>query len=440
MRWLAVLVMVLFLSLATLAIVDATHAGAAASSQDAQDPVVDDAAEMIEEGRNIFRHDTFGDEAFWTDVLRLHEPISTLTPRQALGAGLKVDQAALPESVVQGLQAGTVDLDDPAVTLALLEADAVLGVKGTVENGTLQSIGLTCAFCHSTVDDALAPGIGRRLDGWANQDLNVGAIVGLSPNLQAIADILSRGGTAVDVATVERVLESWGPGKYDAQLLLDGKGLRPDGRSGATIIPPAFGLAGVNLHTWTGWGSIPYWNAFVATTQLHGIGTFFDPRLEDAEKFPVAAANDFGNVRPPEGEEDQVTSKLPALHFYQLALRAPEAPPGSFDEAAAERGQALFAGKARCAECHVPPLYTEPGWNMHTPEEIGIDDFQAMRSPDERYRTAPLRGLHTHMERGFYHDGRFATLRDVIDHYDAHFGLGLSGEEKQALVEYLKSL
>jgi hypothetical protein len=439
MRSLALVVFVL--GLAALSLADATRAGGAARARnDQQDAVMDDAAQTLAEGRNVFRHDTFGDEAFWTDVLRLHEPISRLSPRQALGAGLKVDQAALPESVVQDLRAGRVNLDDPSVTLALLQADAVLGVKATIQNGSLRSVGLTCAVCHSTVDDALAPGIGRRLDGWANQDLNVGAIVSLSPNLQAIADLLGRGGTAVDVATVKKVLESWGPGKYDAELLLDGKGLRPDGKSAATLIPPAFGLAGVNLHTWTGWGSVPYWNAFVANTQMHGVGTFFDPRLEDAQKFPVAAANGFGNVRPPAGEEDRITSKLPALHFYQLALRAPAAPQGTFDRGAAERGNALFRGKARCAECHVPPLYTEPGWNMHTAEEIGIDDFQAKRSPDERYRTAPLRGLHTHMKRGFYHDGRFATLRDVVDHYDAHLGLQLGSDEKDALVEFLKSL
>lgn len=433
-------VSVLTLSAATLLLAGAMRSGPGEGAREGRSTLVRDSAETLAEGRDIFRNDTFGDEAFWTDVLRLHEPISTLSPRQALAAGLKVDQDALPENVVQDLRGGRVNLDDPAVTLALLQADAVVGVKGKVEDGRLRSIGLTCAVCHSTVDDALATGIGRRLDGWAAQDLNVGAIVALSPNLQAIADILSRGGTAVDVDTVRTVLESWGPGKYDAQLLLDGKGFRPDGKPAATIIPPAFGLAGVNLHTWTGWGSVTYWNAFVANTQMHGIGTFFDPRLDDAEKFPVAAANGLGHVTPPDGAEDQVTSKLAALHFYQLALRAPRAPEGSFDRGAADRGQALFGGKARCFECHVPPLYTEPGWNMHTAEELGIDDFQAKRSPDERYRTAPLRGLHTHMKRGFYHDGRFATLRDVVDHYDAHLGLQLTADEKGALVEFLKSL
>ena len=207
--------------------------------------------------------------------------------------------------------------------------------------------------------------------------------------------------------------------------MLDGKAFQPDGRSAATLIPPAFGLAGVNLHTYTGWGSVTHWNAFVAVLEMQGKGTFYDPRLDDASKFPIAAANGFGNVRR---EPDLVTPKLGALHFYQLAIPAPPPPQGSFDARAAERGKALFAadGKARCASCHVPPLYTEPGFNLHAPEEIGIDAFQAQRGPEDGYRTTPLRGLWTHTQGGFYHDGRFATLRDVVDHYDAFQSLGLN--------------
>lgn len=418
------------------------------ASSDRADPEngAPDSQAMRRAGRRIFRFDTFGDEVFWTGVLRLHEPLSQVSPRNALAVGLKVDVDALPREVVADLRSGRVDLDDPAVTLLLLQANAVLGVKGVVEGGRIRSVGLTCALCHSTVDDSLAPGVGRRLDGWANQDLNVGAVVGLSPNLQAIADLLSRGGTPVDVATVKQVLASWGPGKYDAELNLDGKGFRPDGGSGATIIPPAFGLTGVNLHTWTGWGSVPYWNAYVAVTQLRGIGTFFDPRLDDAGRFPVAAAAGLGNVRPPPGQDDLVTGKLAPLHSYQLSLAPPRPPEGTFDPRLAADGAAVFSGKARCATCHVPPAFTEPGWALHTAEELGIDDFQAMRSPDGRYRTAPLKGLWTHMKRGFYHDGRFPTLPDVIDHYDRNgIGnggkpLGLTGPEKGALVEYLKSL
>ncbi len=400
------------------------------------------AERMMEQGREIFRFDTFGDEAFWGDTLRLHRAIQGerfggvgpgVSPRTALAVGLKVDADALPRSLVNQLRRGRVNLDDPATTLALLKLNAVVGVKGLFNpDGTLQSMGISCAFCHSTVNDSLAPGIGRRLDGWANQDLNVGAIVALAPNLQPVADLLG-----VNVATVRTVLASWGPGKFDAELFLDGKAFRPDGKSAATLIPPAFGLAGVNLHTWTGWGSVTHWNAFVANLEMHGKGTFYDPRLNDPVKFPIAARNGFGNVR---GTPDLTTAKLAALHFYQLAIPAPSPPEGSFNQEAAARGKVIFMGQAQCAVCHVPPLFTEPGWNMHTAEEIGIDDFQAKRSPDERYRTAPLRGLWTHQKRGFYHDGRFATLLDVVNHYNSLKQLNLTEQQKRDLVEYLKSL
>jgi hypothetical protein len=233
------------------------------------------------------------------------------------------------------------------------------------------------------------------------------------------------------------VLNSWGLGHFDAELFLDGKAFRPDGKTAAVLIPPAFGLAGVNLHTWTGWGSVTYWNAFVANLEMHGKGTFFDPRLNDATQFPVAAAAGFGNVR---NTPDLITPKLADLQFYQLGITAPKPPKGSFDENAAARGKELFEGQAKCATCHVLPLFTEPGWNMHTPEEIGVDDFQANRAPDKRYRTAPLKGLWTHTKGGFYHDGRFATLGDVVHHYNSFFGLGLSDSQVHDLVEYLSSL
>jgi hypothetical protein len=400
------------------------------------------AQRMLEEGKQTFRFDTFGDEAFWSDALQLHRAIAGaqnggvgpgVSPKTALAVGLKVDSAALPDMLISQLKQGRVNLDDPATTLALLKIGAVVGVKGTFsDSGSLQSVGITCALCHSTVDNSFAPGIGRRLDGWANRDLNVGAITALSPNLRPVADLLG-----VDEATVRTVLQSWGPGKFDAELFLDGKAFRPDGKSAATLLPPAFGLAGVNLHTWTGWGSVTHWNAFVANLEMHGQGTFYDPRLNDPVKFPIAAREGFGNVR---ANPDLITAKLPALQFYQLAIPAPAPPDGSFDRTAAKRGEALFNGQAKCATCHVPPIYTEPGWNMHTPEEIGIDDFQAKRSPDERYRTAPLKGLWTHQKGGFYHDGRFPTLRDVVEHYNSFFGTNLSEQQKVDLVEYLKSL
>jgi mono/diheme cytochrome c family protein len=407
----------------------------------AREPIARAAADAFLEGQETFRFDTFGSEAFWGGKLRLHEAIAGepnggvgdgVSPRTALAVGLKVDAERLPAKLQQQLLRGEVNLDDPATTVALLKLGAVVGVKGAFEGNRLTSVGINCALCHSTVDDSFAPGIGRRLDGWANRDLDVGTIVSLAPDLSPFTTLLG-----VNDETVRTVLRSWGPGKFDAELVLDGKAFRPDGKSAATLLPPAYGLAGVNLHTWTGWGSVTHWNAFVANLEMHGQGTFFDPRLNDAAKFPIAAREGFGNVR---NTPDLITAKLPALHLYQLAIPAPAPPDGSFDRGLAAQGKTLFEGKAKCATCHVPPLYTEPGWNMHTGEEIGIDSFQADRSPDGRYRTAPLKGLWAHQKGGFYHDGRFATLADVLNHYDAHFALDLTDGEKQALTEFLKSL
>jgi mono/diheme cytochrome c family protein len=400
------------------------------------------ARRMLEDGRRIFRFDTFGSEAFFGDALQLHRAIagaknggvgSGVSPKTALAVGLKVDADALPDALKAQIRAGEVDLDNPATTLALLRLNAVVGVTGRFDDsGRIQSLGTQCALCHSTVDDSFAPGIGKRLDGWANRDLNVGAIVSLAPNLRPFVDLLR-----VDEATVRQVLASWGPGRYDAVLDKDGKAFRPDGGQAGTLIPPAFGLAGVNLHTWTGFGSVPYWNAYVGVTQMHGSGTFFDPRFRNADQYPVSARSGSGNVR---GTPDLVTAKLAALHFYQIAIPAPKAPKGSFDERAAARGKEVFNGRAQCSTCHVPPLFTEPGHNLHTPEELGIDAFQADRSPTRMYRTAPLAGLWTHQKGGFYHDGRFPTLAAVIEHYDRNFRLGLTDAEKGELIEYLKSL
>lgn len=402
------------------------------------------AREMFKAGREIFRFDTFGDEAFWGDTLRLHEAIAGeanggvgdgVTPRAALELGLKVDVDALPGNVREAIEDGTANLDDPKTTLALLKADAVIGVKGFfAENGTLRSMGVQCALCHSAVDDSLAPGIGRRLDGWPNRDLNIGAIVAIAPDLSAFADLLG-----VREEQVREVLLSWGPGKYDAQLVLDGKAFQPNGESSAVLLPAAFGMAGVNLHTYTGFGSVPYWNAYVAITQMHGKGNFVDIRLNDAEKYPIAARAGLSEVRV-DPDEDQLTSKLQALHYYQISIPAPKPPEDFFDAAAAERGKEIFAQKGQCATCHVPPLFTEPGFNAHTAAEIGIDDFQASRSPDEVYRTTPLAGLFTRFKGGFYHDGRFPTLEDVVEHYDDFFGLELTEAEQEDLIEYLKSL
>jgi len=400
------------------------------------------ARQMIESGRRIFRDDTFGSEAFWGDALQLHTAIAGeknggvgagVSPKTALSVGLKVDADALPDSLKQQIKGGKVNLDDPATTLALLKLNSVVGVKGLFDkSGKLRSMGIQCAFCHSTVDDSFSPGIGKRLDGWANRDLNVGAIVSLAPNLKPFTDLLGASNE-----TVKKVFASWGPGCFDAELDKDGKALRPDGKRACTLIPPAFGLAGVNLHTWTGFGSVTYWNAFVAVTEMHGSGTFFDARLSNREQYPVSAKSGSFNTR---GVPDQVTSKLAALHFYQLAIPSPKPREGSFDKAAAERGKELFNGKGKCSGCHVPPLFTEPGNNLHSPSEIGVDAFQADRSPTHMYRTAPLGGLWSHAKGGFYHDGRFAALRDVIEHYDKVLNLALSEQEKGTLVEYLKSI
>jgi hypothetical protein len=420
---------------------------------------------MLNDGRNIFRFDTFGDEAFWGGTLQLHKAIEGanlggvgpgVSPNAALNLGLKVDVDALPQTLQGQLRKGQVNLDDPATTVALLKLNAVVGVKGIFQGNTLTSVGLTCAVCHSTVDNSLAFGVGHRLDGWANRDLDPGKITAAAPDLSSVANLLG-----VSEAAVRTVLNSWGPGKFDAELFLDGKAFNPqqitDGVvtgtnvSGATLIPNAFGLAGYNQHTWTGaWGTVSYWNAFVANLELHGKGRFFDPRLNNAAKFPIAAANGFGDLPHIDPDDDLITGKLPALHFYQLAIPAPAPEAGTdFDSTAAARGDALFSGKAGCNSCHVEPLWTEPGWNLHTPAEIGIDSFEADRAPDGVYKSMNLAGIFIR-ENGlfmrpqnkgrYYHDGRFATLLDVINHYNTRFSLGLTAQEKLDVVEYLKSL
>lgn len=415
-----------------------------------QDTTVQNSVGMLLRGRQIFRFDTYGDQAFWGDTLQLHQKVKQLTPRQALGLGLKVDADALSDALQERIHKGKIDLDDPAVTLALLRRNAVLGVVGVFERGQLQSVGLTCAICHSTVNDSLAPGIGQRLDGWANRDLNSGAIIASAPNIKPFTDLLKIVNPTITDDQVRAVLNTWGPGKFDAELLLDGKAFQPDGRSAATLIPNTFDLGGHNLHTWTGgWGTVTYWNAFVANLELRGIGNFFDERLDNAAQFPIAAAARFGHISVDE-DEDQITSKLPALAYYQLSLPSPKPRAGvDFDRAAARRGDELFSGKANCASCHHEPIWTEPGWNTHKAAELKIDSFQADRSPDHSYRTMNLAALFVR-ERGlfmkpenkgrFYHDGRFQTLLDVVQSYNTRFTLGLTTQEMQDVVEYLKSL
>lgn len=444
-----------------------THSKSAAAQSQNHDPVVQNATQKVEQGRNIFRFDTFGDQAFWGGKLKLHQAIegaalggigAGVSPKTALGVGLKVDVDALPNNLLEQLLHGKVNLDDPAVTLQLLSLNSVVGLTGSFNSsGTLQSIGIQCAFCHSTVDNSFPtlcagqvmpnPGvgcIGHRLDGWPNRDLNVGAIIALAPDLSPFSDLLG-----LTQAQVRSVLNTWGPGKFDAELLLDGKAFNPqqitDGVvtgtnvPGASEIPPAFGLGGVNLHTWVGWGSVPHWNAFVANLEMGGTGRFFDPRLNNAEQFPIAAANGFGDLPHISPDSDLITSKLAALQLYQLSIPAPN-PTVPFDKVAAARGDTLFSGKAGCNNCHVEPLWTDPGWNLHAPNEICIDSFQANRGPDHRYRTAPIGAISTHLKGGFYHDGRFADLNAVVDHYNTCMHLGLDSGEKNDLIQYLISL
>lgn len=408
---------------------------------------------FLTQGKETFRFDTFGDEAFWGGQLGLHRAIATLSPTQVLDLGLKVDVDALSPSLVKQILRSHVNLNDPAVTVELLRHNAVLGVTGFFgRSGHLESVGIQCALCHSTVNDSVAPGIGRRLDGWANHDLNIGAIIASAPNVEPFVDKLRVVIPNIDADTVRTVFRSWGPGKFDAELLLDGKAFQPNGEPAATLIPNAFDMGGFNLHTWTGgWGSVPYWNAFVAVIEMQGIGTFFDERFDNAAQFPIAAAPQFrlGHVSV-DPDEDRVTPKLPALHFYQLALPSPKPEPWrDFDPVAAALGDELFSGKADCNSCHHEPLWTEPGWNDHSPGEMRIDPFQADRSPDHAYKTMNLAGLFVRenglfmkpANRGrFYHDGRFKTLLDVVESYNERFGLNLTVPEQRVLVEYLKSL
>ncbi|MCB1675597.1 MAG: c-type cytochrome [Halioglobus sp.] len=368
---------------------------------------------ILAQGRDIFRYDTFGDEIFWSDSLRMHEVIATaVDPQTALAVGLKVDAEALPDAVVEGIERGTIDLEDPATTVALLKLNAVVGLQGRVETvggvDTLQSVGVTCALCHSTVDDSFAPGIGKRLDGWPNRDLDPGAIIALSPAVAADA---------------RAVYSSWGPGMYDARFNFDGI-------NGPHVIPPAYGLAGINRITTTGDGDdIAYWNRYVAVTQMGGQGSFYDPRT---------------GVNVTNGTTDQVTEKLPALQAYQLSLTAPAPPPGSFDPAAAQRGKAVFEGAGQCVSCHSGERFTDANIRLHQPNQVvsepepnGIPSY-ASRTATGLYRTSPLEGIWQHPP--YFHNGIAPDLAAVVELYDDKKALQLSDAEKSDLVQYLKSL
>ena len=349
--------------------------------------------------QQTFRYDTFGDEVFWTDTLRMHEVIpAAVDPTTALAVGLKVDAEALPPGILN-----QVDLTDPATTVELLRLDAVVGLDATfAPDGSLATVGVTCAACHSTVDDSVAPGIGRRLDGWPNRDLDPGLILSLSPFFEDKPDARAQ-------------LQSWGPGMYDPYWNLDGI-------SDPVLIPPAYGLRDVPLETYSGEGPVSYWNAYVAITQMGGKGTF------QSDELGIDITSD----------PDLVTPKLPALRAYQFSLEPPAPPEGSFDPQAATRGEALFRGDAQCATCHSGPTFTDAGERLHTPEETGMDPAYAQRGTTGAYRTTPLRGAGQHPP--YFHDGSAATLLDVVEHYDTHFGLSLDEQQGADLVEFLKSL
>lgn len=385
-------------------------AAAATACGGSSDDAAAEQAALVEQGKQIFRFDTFGDEAQWTDALRLHEVIeAAVDPLTALSVGLKVDADALPPAVVEGIRNGSVDLKSPATTVALLKLDAVVGVRGTVETAggvdRLRRVGITCALCHSTVDDSFAPGIGKRLDGWPNRDLNPGAIIALSP--------------ALDAAT-KTALNSWGNGKFDPRHNVDGLN-KP------VVIPPAYGLAGIQRITYTGDGSeIAYWNRYVAVVEMGGLGSFTEPRL---------------NLSVTHGTVDLVSGKLPALQAYQLSLEAPAAPAGSFDAAAAARGKLVFEGAGRCATCHSGPHFTDANERLHPPADSMAEPetpSYASRSATKLYRTSPLRGVWQHPP--YFHDGSTATLDDVVARYDARLALGLTATQRADLVRYLKSL
>ena len=370
----------------------ASFAGSATSSL-AQD---DMSSQTVAAGQQIFRFDTFGDEQFWTDTLELNKAVEqNVDPTTALKVGLKVDADALPPGILK-----TVDLKSPATTVALLKMNAVVGVKATIDaNNHITRLGVTCALCHSTVDNSVMPGIGRRKDGWPNRDLNVGAIIALSSKVPAAQSA---------------IYKSWGPGKYDPRFNIDGKNT-------PLVLPPAYGLATVRNETYTAEGPISYWNAYVAVTQMHGHGNFSDPRLGiTIQQSP-----------------DMVTPKLAALRSYQHSISAPPPPPGSFDMAAAPRGKQVF--DENCATCHVGGNGTDNNSGvLHKPSETGMDAAYAMRTANKAYRTTPLRSLWQHAP--YFHDGSAETLESVVDHYASVRKLSLTEKQRADLVQYLKSL
>ena len=361
-----------------------------------QFPTARPSNDMERQGREIFRYDTFGDEQFWTDTARLHEVVlRQIQPLEALSLGLKVDMDRL--NLAKFL------IHNPFGTWGtkeLLRENAVVGVKATFDkDGHMTRIGITCALCHSTVDNALLPGIGHRLDGWPNRDLKVGRILAMLP---------------IYTDAQKAVLRSWPTGTYDPRFNFDGK-------STPLVLPPAHGLADVKNETYTAEGPISYWNNYVAVTQMHGHGKFSDPRLG------------VNIVQQP----DMVTPKLAALRAYQHSIPAPPSPGAFYNAGAAQRGKVVF--DANCARCHVNGNLTDNNSGvLHAPSETGMDPTYAERTTQKQYRTTPLRGLWQHGP--YFHDGSAKTLDDVVEHYVRVRNLQLTGSQKRDLVQYLKSL
>ena len=366
--------------------------------------------DLERQGREIFRDDTFGNERYWTDTAKLNEVVQEdIQPLEALSLGLKVDMDRL--NLFKFL------IHNPfstGGTKELLRQNAVVGVRAEVKDGKITRIGITCALCHSTVDNALLPGIGHRMDGAPNNDLKVGQILAKLASFSEDQKV---------------ILRSWPKGMYDPRFNFDGK-------STPLVLPPAHGLDQVENETFTAEGPLSYWNAYVAVTQMHGHGNFSDPRLG------------VNIVKSP----DMVTPKLKALAAYQHALAPPPPPGAHVNNRSARRGKVVF--DANCGRCHVggnltdnnegaiPDVEGEPrprsSGKLHDPSETGMSAAYAERTTTKKYRTTPLRGLWQHPP--YFHDGSARTLGDVVDHYDRVLKLNLSGGQKRDLREYLKSL
>ncbi|MEO8859270.1 MAG: hypothetical protein ABI343_19975 [Burkholderiaceae bacterium] len=458
--------------------------------------------QVVTAGQQTFRYDTFGDETFWTDTLKMNKVIETaVDPLTAASVGLKIDVSALPADVVKGVVDGTIPLNDPQTTLALLSLNAVVGVKGQVSKGVdgklhLDRVGITCALCHSTVSKdlqvtapdpanpagpriSLAGIVGERLDGWPNRALQPGTIISLSPAL-----------TAVQKAEYASWATKFGPGFYDPRINVNtDPGSNPavgpniDANVAAykaaggipVVIPPAFGLVGLSKSIFTGDGDTAhepagptaYWNRYVGVAQMHGHGTFFDERIIINGK-PLNVDHRVG--------DDLITAILPQLEAYQWSIAAPAigthgtkwAVASDLDTQAVTRGKAVFEGPAKCSSCHSGSSFTDVNtFGLHPASaSVALDKNYIKFSATKQWRTTPLKGIWTHPP--YFHDGSGALntttakcmdgsdigslagaadrvrqdLACVVNRYNdpKQLNLGLTDAQRVDLVEYLKSL